>query len=124
MADNEQKFYPKAKISMGAGDLLDVTDVNVKGSRGRKLVATMRKPVGGYTDGEPADEITFKSAVSEDGLERDYWSKWKKGDFVQLRVKAADETIVMNGVFDDISLSSNVGGHMEFEIKCMGKIVD
>lgn len=124
MADNEQKYFPKARISVGSGDLQNATDINVKGSRGRKLVSTIRKKVAGYTDGEASDEVSFKSAIDEDGFERDYLGKWKQGEFVQLRVKVPGETIVINGVFDEPSITSNVGGHIEFEIKCMGKIVD
>lgn len=124
MSDNEQKFFPKARISVGAGDLQNATDVNVKGSRGRKLVPTMRKKVAGYTDGEANDEVSFKMAIDEDGFERNFLKKWQKGEFVQLRVKVPGETITLNGVFDEPTITSNVGGHIEFEIKCMGKIVE
>jgi len=69
---DEQKFYPKGRISKGAGDLVDVTEVTVKMSKGRKQIGTLRNPTSGITNGEHANEITFKSVISEDGFERDY----------------------------------------------------
>ena len=122
MAASEQKYYPKGRLSLGSGDLIDVTDVGLKASKGRKLVATIRQNPSGFTDGEANNEITFKSALSEDGFERDFWGKWQKGEVVQLRLKVPGKTFVQTGVFDDLEITSNVGGHIEFSAKHIGKL--
>ncbi len=118
---DEVRTYPRARLSKGAGDLIDVTDVTARFSKGRKLIGTLRNPESGVADGEHANEITFKSVLSEEGFERDYNSDYEKGTVSQYRLKVPGATFAITGKLDDLEVTSNVGGAIEFSAKVIGK---
>jgi hypothetical protein len=116
----DQKFYPKARLSKGAGDLVDVTEVTVKFSKGRKQVGTLRNPEAGVTNGEHANEISFKCVLSEDGFERDYQSDFDNDTFAQYRLKVPGTTYSLTGLIDDLEVTSTKDGAIEFSCKVIG----
>jgi len=117
---DEQKFYPKGRISKGAGDLVDVTEVTVKMSKGRKQIGTLRNPTSGITNGEHANEITFKSVISEDGFERDYQKDFDNDTVAQYRLKVPGKTYALTGMIDDLEINSTKDGAIEFSCKVIG----
>lgn len=121
MAD-EVLSYPKARVSKGAGDLMQVTDVTVRKSKGRKLINTLRSPAAGVADGETANEISFKAVIDENGFERDYDDDFEKGTVAQYRVKVpGGKVFTLTGKIDDLEVTSNIGGAIEFSAKVIGK---
>ena len=121
MAD-EVLSYPKARLSKGAGDLMQVTDVTLRKSKGRKLINTLRSPAAGVADGETANELTFKGVLDENGFERDYDDDFEKGTVAQYRVKVpGGKTFSITGKIDDLEVTNNVGGAIEFSAKVIGK---
>ena len=100
--------YPKGRIALGGGDLVDVYDISLTVADGRQLVSTLRQNPAGSTGGKVAATLVFKTAVSENGLERPYWADWKKKKKVQGRLKVPGLTLVVEGVLTNPSLTSNV----------------
>lgn len=117
---DEQKFYPKGRLSKGAGDLVDVTECTVKASKGRKQVGTLRNPTSGVTNGEETNELTFKCVLSQDGFERDFEADYQKDKFAQYRLKVPGKTYTINGMIDDLEITSTKDGAIEFSAKVIG----
>lgn len=120
MAD-EVLTFPRARLSKGAGDLVQVTDVTLRRSRGRKIQGTLRDPEAGVVDGEHSNELTFKAVIPEDGFERDYDDDFEKGKVAQYRLKIPGKTYALTGKIDDLEVMSNIGGAIEFSAKVIGK---
>jgi len=113
--------FPRARLSKGSGDLMQVTDVTLRRSMGRKLVGTLRNPEAGVSDGEHSNELTFKAVIDENGFERDWDSDFQKGTVVQFRLKLPGSTYALSGKIDDLEITSNQGGAIEFSCKVIGK---
>lgn len=114
--------YPNARISMGAGDLIDVTEVSLRIQDGETVVSTMRQNPAGSHSGKKSAEVSFKSAVSEAGFERDFKGKHRKRERVQLRIKVPGTNWSVTGRFTNPEISSNVDGMIEFSISLIGKL--
>lgn len=118
-----EKIYPRGRIALDEGDLVDVTNVKIDHTNNAKQVHTIRKKGAGVTMGTEETTITYDAVVSEDGPERDYFTFVKKGTIKQLRIKVPAETLTVNGVYkdrsyelpidDSIKLSLTFIGHME-----------
>lgn len=112
--------YPKGSFALGAGDLVDVYDVNVTWQDGEKNVSTLRLNPGGSTVGSRGCTVTFKSAISEEGFERDYLGKYKKREVVQGRFKLPGTTITVEGRFTSPAVTGNVDNFIDFQIGIIG----
>lgn len=122
MAD-EQKLYPRGRIALDNGDLMDVTNIKFDHTNNAKQVHTIRKKGAGITMGVEESTVSFDIVVSEDGLERNYINMVKRGRIKQVRIKVPGETMTINGVFkdqsydipldDSIKLTMNFIGHFE-----------
>lgn len=117
----EVKTFQRARLSKGAGDLVQVTDVTLRRSKGRKIVGTLRDPEAGVADGEHSNELTFKAVLDQEGFERDYDDDFEKGSIAQYRLKVPGKTYALTGKIDDLEVTSNVGGAIEFSAKVIGK---
>lgn len=114
--------YPRGQIAEGAGDLIDVTNVKVTTTNNGKQVHTIRRKGAGITLGTEETTVTFDSVISEEGQERDYFKKVKKGTIQQLRIKVPGETLTVQGSYttrdfelpldDAIKLSLTFIGHL------------
>ena len=82
----DQLTYPRGRIALDTGDLLDVTNVKLDATNNSKQVHTLRRKGAGVTLGTEETTITFGVAVSEEGLERDYLTMVKRGTIKQLRL--------------------------------------
>ena len=119
----EQKLYPRGRIAMDSGDLIDVTNVKFGTTNNAKQVHTIRQKGAGVTMGTEESTVSFDIVVSEDGLERDYVQLVKKGTIKQLRLKIPGATLTYNGVYrkfdgelpldDTIKLSLEFIGHLD-----------
>ena len=114
MAGEEFKRYPKARVAMGAGDLRDAVDITHKTSKGVEQVHTLVANPSGLVTGKKTSEISFKSAISAEGFERDYYSKYENEESVQFRIKLPGKTITQTGLITDLEVTSNVDGVIEF----------
>lgn len=114
--------YPKGRLSQGSGDLIDVFDITQENEDGEETVSTLRNNPAGSTSGKRKSTLTFKSALSEVGFERDFFDKWRKREVVQLRLKVPGKTITQTGRYTKPKITSNVDGFIEFEISHIGKM--
>lgn len=119
MADDFED-YPKGRGSLGAGDLIDVYDINLTYEDGEKIVATLRQNPAGSTHGTRSATLTFKSAISEAGFERDWLGKYKKREKVEFRLKLPGKTIVQVGRLTKPSVVTNVDNFIDFSVSIIG----
>lgn len=115
------KIYPRGRIALGNGDLIDVTNIKYTHTNNAKQVHTIRQKGSGIVLGNEESTISYDCVVSEDGAERDYFQLVKTGRIVQLRVKVPGETITVQGTYktrdfelpldDSIKLSMEFVGH-------------
>jgi len=122
MSNEEFADYPKGRISMGAGDLVDVFDIGHKYEVGEELVHTIRKNPAGSTGGKRKSEITFKAAIPAEGFERDYHGKAVKREKFQLRLKLPGKTITQVGRLSIVESHTSVDGFIEFTATHIGKM--
>lgn len=112
------KSYPKARIAMGNGDLMQVTNLKVSTDNSAKTVPTLRRPMGaGFTLGEEKSSVTFDYVVDEDGAERDYIKSLRSGKVHQLRIKVPGETITVNGVIKKRDIDGDVDNPIKGSIE-------
>jgi hypothetical protein len=115
------KTYPKARIAMGNGDLIQVTDLKVTTDNSAKTVATLRRPRGaGITIGTETTTVTFNYVIDGDGAERDYIQDIRTGKIRQLRIKVPGETITVNGVYKKRDIDGNVDDAIKGAVEFVG----
>ena len=113
--------YPRGRIAIGSGDLIDVTNIKITTTNNAKQVHTIIQKGAGITLGVEETNVSFDSVISEDGQERDYFTLVKTGVISQLRIKLPLETITVEGSYktrdfelpldDSIKLSMEFIGH-------------
>jgi hypothetical protein len=123
-ASTEQVLYPRGRIALDTGDLIDVTDVKLDFTNNAKQVNTLRRPGAGYTIGNRETTVTFNVAVSEEGLERDYFLMAQRGLIKQLRLKVPGKTINVEGVFKDVGLELPLDAEIKQSLTFIGKMGD
>lgn len=120
---NDYADYPKGQIAYNGGNLQDAYDIQTKLEDGETDVHTLRNNgmASGSHGGKRKGEVTFKSAVSQAGFERDYLGAWHKRKVVNIRVKVPGKTISITGRLRSPSWSSNVDGFIDFTVTIGGK---
>ena len=113
--------YPKGRVSIEGGDLVDVYDINLAFTDGEKTVSTLRQNPAGSTGGARSVSATMKSAISESGFERDYWNHYRRRKVIQMRLKVPGKTFVLTGRYTTPGLTSNVDNFTDFSIQLIGK---
>lgn len=122
MADSKDFLdYPKGAFALGAGDLIDVVDVNMAFEDGEKVVATLRQNPAGSTGGAKSCTTTFKTVVSEASFERDYMGLYTKRKVVKGRLKVPGLVFTCTGRFTKPQIVSNIDNAIEFTISIIGK---
>lgn len=122
MADDDDfKDYPKGRLSVGPGDLIDVYDVNFAFEDGEKIVATLRANPSGSTGGTRSCNGTFKSSISSDGFERDFWGPYEKRKKVNIRLKIPGKVLTLVGRYSKPNITSNIDNFIDFSIVVMGR---
>lgn len=112
--------YPKARFALGAGDLIDVYDVSLQVEDGETAVTTLRRNPGGSTGGKRVSKCTFKSALSEEGFERDWMGKWRKREVVKGRLKVPGLTFAVTGRLTQPQVMNNTDSFIDFQITIIG----
>ncbi len=114
--------YPKARISQGPGELFDATDITVTYADGEKAVSTLRKNNAGSTSGARTSSISYSSAISEEGFERDYMQNYHKRKVLQYRIKLPGGTILTHeGRLSNPVINSTVDGEVKFTVTVVTK---
>jgi hypothetical protein len=122
MADvNDFADYPKGRMAMGSGDLIDVTDITVTWEDGEKSVSTLRQNPAGSTGGARSCKVTFNSAVSHAGFERDYFGKYDKREVLEFRFKVPGKTFVVTGRLTSPELGTSVDDFTKSKWMVVGK---
>jgi len=122
MADsNDFLDYPKGQVALGPGDLLDCADITIAFEDGEKVLATLRMNPAGSTHGMRSASATYKSLISKEGFERDYMTKYRKREVIQLRLKVPGMVFSCVGRFSKPQIVANVDNAIEFTITIVGK---
>lgn len=112
------KVYPRGRIAVGSGDLIDVTNVKINTTNNAKQVHTILQKGAGITLGVEETTVSFDSVIGEDGQERDYFTLVKTGVISQLRIKLPLETITVEGTYKtrdfELPLDDSIKLSMEF----------
>lgn len=110
--------YPRGRITVGSGDLIDVTNIKITTTNNAKQVHTILQKGAGITLGVTETTVTFDSVISEDGQERDYFTLVQTGVISQLRIKLPLETITVEGTYKtrdfELPLDDSIKLSMEF----------
>lgn len=120
MADDIKQF-PTGSISMGSGDLIDVTNVKVAEKNNGSLVHTLKRNPAGVRRGKQECTVSFDAVCSEDGIERDYLKDIKTGRIKQIRLKIPGETLVITGMATDRSVETSLDDAIKYSIEFIGK---
>src|SRR5690606_28245702 len=99
-----------------AGDLNDAPDINLAWQDGETLVHTLRRDAAGSRTGGRGVTLTFTSAISESGFERDYMQNYHKRRVLQFRVKVPGKTFTVMGRLSQPNIVSNIDGHITFTV--------
>jgi hypothetical protein len=115
--------YPKGKIAVEGGELQDCYDVNLSFEDGETDVHTFRNAgqPSGSTAGKRKATVTFKSAISRAGFERDFLGRWNRRRVTQVRVKIPGKTVTITGRYRNPQFTTNADNFVDFQITHAGK---
>lgn len=115
-------YYPKGRIALGNGDLMDVENVKITVKNGAKLKHTLRRSPSGVVLGVKEVELSFEGTVSEAGYERDYIGAVLAGTVKQLRIKVPGETLTFTGVPTERGQELPLDDAIKFNVSWVGKV--
>lgn len=113
--------YPKGQLSMGPGDLIDITDITLNFEDGEKAVATLRQNPAGSTFGMKSVKLQANAAISHAGFERDWFTKYDKREVIEFRVKVPGMVFTLTGRLTTLSVASNVDDVIKFGFSVIGR---
>lgn len=116
--------YTKGFIAEGNGNLIAVTNIKVDTTNNGKQVHTLMRPNAGNVLGVEETTVTFDSVVSEDGIEKDYFSRVKNGTEKQIRVKIPGTTMTVDGIYKDLSFDLPLDDSIKLSMTFIGHMVD
>lgn len=120
----EQLLYPRGRIALSNGDLVDCTNVKIEQTNNSKQVHTLAKKGAGITQGNEETTVSFDLVVSENGPERDWLSFLKKGLIKQVRLKLPGLTITVNGVVKQLSTDMPLDDAIKQSVTFIGHTSD
>ena len=123
MAD-QQKLYPRGRIALGNGDLIDVTNVKIDTTNNAKQIHTLIQKGAGFTLGVEETTVTFDLSISEEGEERDWVKFLKQGSVQLLRLKIPGRTMSVNGVVQSIGDELPLDDAIKQSISFIGALQD
>jgi hypothetical protein len=115
-------IFPRGYIALGAGDLVDVTNIKIDTKNNGKQVHTIRRRGAGLTMGNEETTITFDAVIGEQGQEADWLKAVKKGTIKQLRLKIPGQTIAANGMFTDIGIEVPLDDAIKLSMTFIGHV--
>ncbi len=120
----EQLLYPRGRIAMSTGDLVDCTNVKIELTNNAKQIHTIAQKGAGITQGNQETSVTFDMVVSENGPERDFLGYLKQGLIKQLRLKLPGLTMTVNGMVKQISTELPLDDAIKQTITFIGRMTD
>ena len=120
----EQLLYPRGRIATDSGDLFDVTNVKIDLTNNAKQIHTIRQKGAGFTLGNEECTVSFDLVVSENGQERDWVGKLKKGTVTQLRLKVPGQTFTCNGAVKQVGIEMPLDDAIKQSVSFIGKMED
>jgi hypothetical protein len=120
----EQLIYPRGRIALANGDLVDCTNVKIDHTNNSKQVHTILKKGAGITQGNEETTVTFDLVISENGPERDWISYLKKGLIKQLRLKLPGLTLTVNGVVKQSAIDMPLDDAIKQSVTFIGHTSD
>ena len=112
--------YPKARMSIGGGDLRDVTDFKSMSTNNAKQVHTIIQQAAGVTQGTKESTVSWNSVISEEGFERDYVNLIDTGVIFQIRVKLPLLTLTYVGVLKSIDVEGPLDDSIKLACEFVG----
>jgi len=120
----EQLLYPRGRIALANGDLVDCTNVKIDHTNNAKQVHTIAKKGAGITQGNEETTVSFDLVVSENGPERDWIAYLKRGLIKQIRLKLPGLTITVNGMVKQSSIDMPLDDAIKQSITFIGHTTD
>ena len=117
-----QKLYPRGRMALGSGDLIDVTSVKLSTNTNIKQIHTLRQRGAGIVQGNQETTVTFEIAISEQGEERDWFDLLERGLIRQIRIKVPGRTITVNGAVGKIDVDVPLDAEVKYTIEFIGKL--
>lgn len=117
----EQLLYPRGRIAMTTGDLVDVTNVKFEFTNNAKQVHTIAQKGAGIVQGNQESTVSFDLVVSEQGLERDYYGYLENGLIKQIRLKVPGMTFTINGMVKSLSAELPLDDAIKVSVTFIGK---
>lgn len=124
MATTEDDFlrYPKAQMSLGAGDLVQVTNFKLTTKNNAKTKHTLRRNGAGSTLGTTDAELSFDMEVDERGQEREYAEMLFSGTAQTVRIKLpGGKVVVFTGVVNTEDLDQPLDDALKVSISMNGR---
>lgn len=124
MAAQSQEFlnYPKSRIALGAGDLVQVTNFTADTTNNAKVKHTLRKKAAGATTGTEETSLKFDMDVDENGIERDYLTMIKTGTTQKVRCALpGGETRLFTGIASKETIDQPLDDAMKVSIEMVGR---
>lgn len=89
-----------------------------------KLVKTLNLGTAGHSSGAEVGRVTFKSAIPESGLEKDFFNFCRLHTTVNFAVRSAGKLTSYRGRFMNVSERSSIDSPNEIDGTFEGVIVD
>jgi hypothetical protein len=125
MAESDIKSYPRGAVSLGNGDLIQVTNLSWSQTNNASLKHTLAQSPSGKVLGNREVTGSFTSIIDEDGPERDYFVRVDSGEEVNMRLKLPGG-ITKNfvGLLNTLDGSIPLDDAVEFTVNFMGRFSD
>jgi hypothetical protein len=120
----EQSLYPRGRIALDSGDLIDVTNVKVDTTNNAKQIHTLRQKGAGFTLGVEETTVSFDIVCSENGEERNYIDFLKRGLVKQVRIKIPGRTMTVNGTVKQMSVELPIDDAIKQTVSFIGHMSD
>jgi len=114
------EIFEVAKIAMGNGDLLSVTDFDLTLNTNVKQVSTLLKKGAGTFKGEETTAVTFNAVVGEFGEEADWLALVKQRSVKTLRAKVPNRTITVVGEYGEVKIASTLDNVVTYSLSFVG----
>jgi hypothetical protein len=116
------KLYPRGRLALGSGDLIDVVNVKLTHTSNAKQVHTLRQRGAGIVLGNQETTVSFEIAISDQGEERDWFEMLEKGLIKQLRIKVPGRTITVNGACSKCDVDIPLDDAIKYMVEFVGRL--
>jgi spore germination protein YaaH len=117
-----QTLFPRGRIALGAGDLVDCTNFKLTLTNNAKQVHTLRQKGAGYTVGTEETTVSFDAVIGTTGEEAAWLSKVQSGEVVQVRAKfPGGLTVVVDGVVKSADYDAPLDDAVKVSVEIIGK---